>query len=159
MKNNRREFIKTLGLTGIGLSIGIDGYSKNIGLKKLTPATLALEINPFIIIENTGKITLVNSRPDMGQGSTQAVPSLLAEELDVSLDQVSIIQSDGRSKYGSQQSGGSSSVRGLWMPLRQAGAAAKEMLIKAAAEKWGVNAADCYAEAGKIFLKLSLIHI
>ncbi|MCP9755156.1 xanthine dehydrogenase family protein molybdopterin-binding subunit [Lacihabitans sp. CCS-44] len=153
MKNNRREFIKNLGLTGIGLSIGIDGFSKNVALKKLTPATLALEINPFIIIENTGKITLVNSRPDMGQGSTQAVPSLLAEELEVSLDQVSIIQSDGRSKYGSQQSGGSSSVRGLWMPLRQAGAAAKEMLIKAAAEKWGVNAADCYAEAGKIFLK------
>ena len=153
MKNNRRDFLKTLGLTGIGLGIGLEGFSKDIVLKKMSPATLALEINPFIIIENTGKITLVNSRPDMGQGSTQAVPSLLAEELEVSLDQVSIIQSDGRSKYGSQQSGGSSSVRGLWMPLRKAGAAAKEMLIKAAAEKWGVNAGDCYAENGKIYLK------
>ena len=153
MKNNRRDFLKTLGLTGIGLGIGLEGFSKDIVLKKMSPATLTLEINPFIIIENTGKITLVNSRPDMGQGSTQAVPSLLAEELEVSLDQVSIIQSDGRSKYGSQQSGGSSSVRGLWMPLRKAGAAAKEMLIKAAAEKWGVNAGDCYAENGKIYLK------
>jgi isoquinoline 1-oxidoreductase subunit beta len=153
MKKNRREFLKNIGLTGIGLGIGIDGFSKNVVLKKLSPSALALEINPFIIIENTGKITLVNSRPDMGQGSTQAVPSLLAEELEVSLDQVSIIQSDGRSKYGSQQSGGSSSVRGLWMPLRQAGAAAKEMLIKAAAEKWNVKVEDCYAENGKVFLK------
>ncbi len=153
MNTKRREFLKTLGLTGIGLSIGLEGFSKNIALKKINKATLALEINPFIIIENTGKITLVNSRPDMGQGSTQAVPSLLAEELEVSLDQVSIIQSDGRSKYGSQQSGGSSSVRGLWMPLRKAGAAAKEMLIKAAAEKWNVKVEECYTENGKIFLK------
>ena len=153
MNTKRREFLKTLGLTGIGLSIGLEGFSKNIALKKINKATLALEINPFIIIENTGKITLVNSRPDMGQGSTQAVPSLLAEELEVSLDQVSIIQSDGRSKYGSQQSGGSSSVRGLWMPLRKAGAAAKEMLIKAAAEKWNVKVEECYAENGKIYLK------
>lgn len=153
MNTKRREFLKTLGLTGIGLSIGLEGFSNNIALKKLNKATLALEINPFIIIENTGKITLVNSRPDMGQGSTQAVPSLLAEELEVSLDQVSIIQSDGRSKYGSQQSGGSSSVRGLWMPLRKAGAAAKEMLIKAAAEKWTVKVEECYAENGKIYLK------
>lgn len=153
MNTKRREFLKTFGLTGIGLSIGLEGFSKNIALKKLNNATLALEINPFIIIENTGKITLVNSRPDMGQGSTQAVPSLLAEELEVSLDQVSIIQSDGRSKYGSQQSGGSSSVRELWLPLRKAGAAAKEMLIRAAAEKWRVKVEDCYAENGKIFLK------
>ena len=82
MNTKRREFLKTLGLTGIGLSIGLEGFSKNIALKKINKATLALEINPFIIIENTGKITLVNSRPDMGQGSTQAVPSLLAEELE-----------------------------------------------------------------------------
>lgn len=152
MSNNiqRRNFLKSLGLAGIGLGIGIDGLSAAAPLKKIKPAFFSLEINPFIIIDNTGKITLVNSRPDMGQGSTQAVPSLLAEELEVSLDQVTIIQSDGRSKYGSQLSGGSSSVRGLWGPLRKAGAAARELLIKAAAETWKVPAAECYAEAGKI---------
>jgi isoquinoline 1-oxidoreductase subunit beta len=153
MKNNRRDFLKKISITGLGLSIGFDSFGIENPLKKINSAVLTLEINPFIIIENTGKITLVNSRPDMGQGSTQAVPSLLAEELEVSLDQVSIIQSDGRSKYGSQQSGGSSTVRGLWMPLRQAGAAAKEMLIRAAAQKWNVSAADCYAENGKIINK------
>jgi isoquinoline 1-oxidoreductase subunit beta len=153
MKNNRRDFLKKISITGLGLTIGFDSFGLDNPLKKINSAVLTLEINPFIIIENTGKITLVNSRPDMGQGSTQAVPSLLAEELEVSLDQVSIIQSDGRSKYGSQQSGGSSTVRGLWMPLRQAGAAAKEMLIRAAAQKWNVSAADCYAENGKIINK------
>jgi isoquinoline 1-oxidoreductase subunit beta len=155
MKDNRREFIKKIGLTGLGLSVGITGFAKTDSLKKINISGLALEINPFIIIENTGKITLVNSRPDMGQGSTQAVPSLLAEELEVSLDQVSVIQSDGRSKYGSQQSGGSSTVRGLWMPLRKAGAAAKEMLIKAAAQTWKVEEADCYALEGKVYHKPS----
>jgi isoquinoline 1-oxidoreductase subunit beta len=155
MKDNRREFIKKIGLTGLGLSIGVTGFAKTDSLKKIKISGLALEINPFIIIENTGKITLVNSRPDMGQGSTQAVPSLLAEELEVSLDQVSIIQSDGRSKYGSQQSGGSSTVRGLWMPLRKAGAAAKEMLIKAAAQTWKVEETDCYALEGKVYHKPS----
>lgn len=152
MTDSRRDFIKKLGLTGLGLSIGLQGVSAASPLKKLDSNALALEINPFIIIDNTGKITLVNSRPDMGQGSTQAVPSLIAEELEVSLDKVNIIQSDGRSKYGSQQSGGSSSVRGLWMPLRKAGAAAKEMLIRAAAEKWNVSAANCYAKEGMIYL-------
>ncbi len=157
MSNNiqRRDFLKSLGLAGIGLGIGIDGFSKTASLVKVEPAFFSLEINPFIIIDNTGKITLVNSRPDMGQGSTQAVPSLLAEELEVSLDQVTIIQSDGRSKYGSQLSGGSSSVRGLWMPLRKAGAAARELLIKAAAETWKAPASECYAEAGKIIHKPS----
>ncbi len=155
MKNNRRDFLKKISITGLGLSIGFDTFADYNPLKKINQAVLSLEINPFIIIENTGKITLVNSRPDMGQGSTQAVPSLLAEELEVSLEQVSIIQSDGRSKYGSQQAGGSSTVRGLWTTLRQAGAAAKEMLIRAAAQKWAVSAADCYAESGKIFHKPS----
>ncbi len=153
MKDNRREFIKKIGLIGVGLGIGVDTFSKNPELRKISNQAFSLEINPFIIIDNTGKITLVNSRPDMGQGSTQAVPSLLAEELGVSLDQVSIIQSDGQGKYGSQLSGGSSSVRGLWLPLRQAGAAAREMLIKAAAQTWKVSETECYSEGGKIFHK------
>lgn len=153
MIDNRRDFLKKLGLTGIGLGIGINTFGEYSRPVKLNPGTISLEINPFIIIENTGKITLVNSRPDMGQGSTQAVPSLLAEELEVNLDQVSIIQSDGKSKYGSQLAGGSSTVRGLWLPLRKAGAAAKEMLIKAGAYTLKVNESECFAKEGRIIHK------
>jgi isoquinoline 1-oxidoreductase subunit beta len=89
----------------------------------------------------------------MGQGTYQSMAMLLAEELEVSLESVEVVSTDGKKKYGSQLSGGSSSVRMLWLPLRKAGAAAKEMLIKAAAQTWQVDAADCYAQHGKIFHK------
>ncbi len=128
-------FAKAAGFTSLGLAVGISGFTKDASLKKIAPAVLKLEINPFIIIDTAGNITLVNPRPDMGQGSTQAVPSLLAEELEVSLEKVLIVQSDGNGKYGSQTSGGSSSVRELWMPIRKAGAAAREMLTTTAAKK------------------------
>lgn len=151
MATQRREFLKTLGLTGLGIAFGLDAVANGQTLHKVASSALTLEINPFILIDTLGNITLVNTRPDMGQGSTQAVPSLLAEELEVRLDQVKIVQSDGREKYGSQQSGGSSSVRGLWLPLRQAGAAAREMLIKAAAQKHGAAISEFYAKEGRIY--------
>ncbi|WP_259014371.1 xanthine dehydrogenase family protein molybdopterin-binding subunit [Emticicia fluvialis] len=156
MKNTsttRRDFIKATGLTTFGLALGVSAFAKDAVVKKITPAVLSLEINPFIIIDTAGNITLVNPRPDMGQGSTQAVPSLLAEELEVSLDKVKIVQSDGKGKYGDQTSGGSSSVRALWQPLRKAGAAAREMLTQTAARRWNVSTTECYAQDGRILLK------
>lgn len=153
---SRRNFLKTSGITGVGLLLGFSGFGKEGAVKKLSAGpALDLEINPFIIIKTDGSITLVNPRPDMGQGSTQAAPSLIAEELEVTLDQVSLVQSDGKDKYGSQQSGGSSTVRELWKPLRQAGAAAREMMTEVAAKRWKVPVADCYAQEGKIRLKNS----
>lgn len=140
-------------LTSLGLALGFSSFGKDGFIKKIEPAILKLEINPFIIIDTDGSITLVNPRPDMGQGSTQAVPSLLAEELEVSLEKVLIVQSDGKSKYGSQTSGGSSSVRELWEPIRKAGAAAREMLTTTAAKRWNVSVSECVAEEGKIHHK------
>ena len=155
IQTSRRDFLKAAGFTSLGLAVGISGFTKDASLKKIAPAVLKLEINPFIIIDTTGNITLVNPRPDMGQGSTQAVPSLLAEELEVSLDKVLIVQSDGMGKYGSQTSGGSSSVRELWMPIRKAGAAAREMLTTTAAKRWNLPASECTAADGKIWHKAS----
>ena len=164
MKNitsTRRSFIKTSSLTGVGLMIGLNSFAKEKHPKKIShtnpskAGVLDLEINPFIIISTDGSIALINPRPDMGQGSTQAAPSLIAEELEVSLDKIRLIQSDGQAKYGSQQSGGSSTVRGLWTSLRKAGAAAKEMLIETAAKRWNASLSDCYALDGKIYLKNS----
>ncbi|WP_229238978.1 molybdopterin cofactor-binding domain-containing protein [Emticicia sp. C21] len=147
---SRRNFLKTSSLTTFGFALGVSSFAKDATLKKITPAIVSLEINPFIIIDTAGNITLVNPRPDMGQGSTQAVPSLLAEELEVSLDKVKIVQSDGKGKYGNQTSGGSSSVRALWQPIRKAGAAAREMLTQTAAKRWNVSATECFAQDGKI---------
>jgi len=153
IQTSRRDFLKATSLTTFGLALGISSFGKDAAVKKITPAILKLEINPFIIIDTAGNITLVNPRPDMGQGSTQAVPSLLAEELEVSLEKVQIVQSDGKGKYGSQTAGGSSSVRELWMPIRKAGAAAREMLTTTAAKRWGVTVTECVAEDGKIMHK------
>ena len=157
---SRRSFIKTGSLTGVGLMVGLNSFAKEKHPKKIShtdpkSVVLDLEINPFIIISTDGSIALINPRPDMGQGSTQAAPSLIAEELEVSLDKVKLIQSGGQEKYGSQQSGGSSTVRGLWTSLRKAGAAAKEMLIETAAKRWNASISDCYAQEGKIYLKNS----
>jgi isoquinoline 1-oxidoreductase subunit beta len=154
---NRRSFLKLSGTAGamLGLGLYIPASGKEAIVENLAAAPLSLEINPFIIIDTAGKITLINPRPDMGQGSFQAVPTLIAEELEVSLNQVEILQSDGQKKYGNQLSGGSSSISTSWQPLRKAGAAAREMLTKAAAQRWKVAEADCYAENGKIFHKPS----
>lgn len=150
---SRRNFLKTTSLTTFGFALGVSSFAKDAVLKKISPAILSLEINPFIIIDTVGNITLVNPRPDMGQGSTQAVPSLLAEELEVSLEKVKIVQSDGKGKYGDQTSGGSSSVRALWQPIRKAGAAAREMLTQTAAKRWNVSVSECFAQDGKILLR------
>lgn len=153
MKNiqaSRRDFLKVSGLTSFGLVLGVSSFAKNAVVTKIAPAAIKLEINPFIIIDTAGNISLINPRPDMGQGSTQAVPSLIAEELEVALEKVLILQSDGKDKYGDQTAGGSSSVRGLWMPIRKAGAAAREMLTTTAASRWSVPVTECKAEDGKI---------
>ncbi|GAB3336746.1 xanthine dehydrogenase family protein molybdopterin-binding subunit [Larkinella ripae] len=151
---NRRLFLKADGLTGTGFLLGFTGQAASF--KVINPvaeapnALLAFELNPFIIIDNAGGITLINHRPDMGQGSWQAVPTMIAEELEVSLDQITIKQSNGLRKYGSQLSGGSSTVRTGWKRLRQVGAAARQMFVTAAANRWQVPVEECYAENGTI---------
>ena len=147
----RRGFLKSTTLTGIGFLIGLD--SKANVLCRSKNDLSSYEMNAFILIGADNKITIINPRPDMGQGTLQSIPSLIAEELEVDLAEVTIIQSDGKSKYGSQTSGGSTSVRKLWLPLRKAGAAAKEMLITAASKRWNVAEQHCYAENAKVYLK------
>ena len=148
----RRRFLKQSLLGTAGLMIGVRANAKGHSLVKLFENNIATELNPFVLIDTNGIITLVNSRPDMGQGSIQAVTSLIAEELEVRMDQIQIMHSDGQAKYGSQGAGGSSTVRGLWFDLREAGAAAKEMLIKTAADRWKTSPEKCHASEGAVYL-------
>ncbi len=157
-ENSRRNFLQlsaTLG-TGLVLGMSVGASSELFAATSLDeqsftePAPTAHEITPFVMIAASGAVTLFNPRPDMGQGSFQAMPALLAEELGISLDKVSIVQTEGAEKHGSQNAGGSGSVRGLWIPLRTAGAAAREMLIAAAAKDWSVPASECYVENGRV---------
>ena len=80
----------------------------------------------------------------MGQGTFQSIPMILAEELDADISQVKIVQSEANSSlYGRQMVVGSHSIQSEFMNCRRMGAAAKDMLVRAAAETWGVQPARC----------------
>ena len=89
-------------------------------------------------------------RSEMGQGVRTSLPMILAEELEADWKQITIEQVGASTLYGDQTTGGSASVRTTWDPLRNAGAAAREMLIAAAALEWGVPRSACKAENGRV---------
>jgi len=155
---NRRNFLKFTGITSAGLIIGLSFKSNNGFAEIAKPGDDAAvyDLTPFIIIETNGTITLFNPRPEIGQGTFQSIPSLLAEELEVPLDGVTIKQTGGEKIFGRGQfAGGSSSVRSDYFTLRKAGASAREMLVTAASQQWKVPVEECYAENAKVFHKPS----
>jgi isoquinoline 1-oxidoreductase beta subunit len=105
----------------------------------------------WISVDQSGKVTIFTHRSEMGQGTFQAIPQIIAEELEVPLDQVNIrFAAANPQKFGPQPSEGSFSVRGWRKQLLQAGASARVMLISAAAGQWHVPASQCYAENGEV---------
>jgi isoquinoline 1-oxidoreductase subunit beta len=152
---NRRNFLKLSSLSGVALVLGVSAKPGDNNLVAVGNTADSYKLNPYIFIEKTGKITLMNPKPDMGQGTFQSVPALIAEELEVSLDAVTILQTGGEKEYGRQVSGGSTSVRLNYFSLRKVGASAKEMLIAAAASQWKVPVDECYAENAKVYHKPS----
>ena len=112
--------------------------------------------NAFIRIDNAGKTTLVIPQAEMGQGVYTAIAMILAEELDADFAQVVIEHAPASDKlyanplFGIQVTGNSNSIRSFWDKLREAGAAARAMLIAAAAAQWQVDAASCSASNGKV---------
>src|SRR5688500_9677012 len=126
---SRRNFIKLSGTTGAALALGFympaHGKEAEI-LKGETAENLDIELNAWITIDTSGKVTIINHRSEMGQGSYQSVPQILAEELEVNLDDVTITFARGNSaKYGSQLTGGSSTIRGSYKKLLKLGASAR----------------------------------
>lgn len=155
---SRRNFIRLSSMTGAALTIGyaMPGLANEAAeiVTAQKAAEQGIELTAWISIDKTGKVTILNHRSEMGQGSFQVVPQMVAEELEVSLDNVNIAFAPGHpSKFGSQVTGGSSTVRGSYKTLLQTGATAREMLIEAAAKKWNVNKNDCYAENGFVIHK------
>lgn len=156
---SRRNFIKLSSLTGTALTLGFS-FSASAKEQLIWNATAAensgVELNAWISIDTSGKVTLLNHRSEMGQGSYQSVPQMIAEELEVALDKVNIIFAPGNGrKYGSQITGGSSTIRGSYKKLLRLGASAREMLIDAAAKKWDVAKSECYAENGEVIHRTS----
>ena len=143
---SRRSFIKKAGATGLTFWLGLS-YVKGESAPVISTAK---SLTPFIKIDASG-ITIFNPNPEMGQGSYQAVASMIAEELEVSLDQITIKNTSGEKEFGGGQwAGGSSTVREGYLTYRKIGASAKEMLIKAASQTWGVSPESCTAKEGKV---------
>jgi isoquinoline 1-oxidoreductase beta subunit len=121
-----------------------------------TPPADTLARDAFIRIDRAGRVTLIMHKVEMGQGTYTSMPMLLAEELEVDLDHIQLEPAPPDDKlyaeplFGFQVTGGSSSVRGAWEPLRRAGATARSLLVSAAAETWQVDAAACRAEHGAV---------
>jgi len=146
---NRREFLKKTAAGGTALVVGFH----------LSPRAFADQAkdqeektpNPFdawVRITPDDRVTLVLGKSEMGQGVWTALPMILAEELSVDWKQVHVEQAPTNPKIYDLGTGGSGSVAGSWLPLRQAGAAAREMLIAAAAKRWEVGTDTCKAKNG-----------
>src|SRR6188474_1361450 len=111
--------------------------------------------NAFIRIGADGQIVLTMPYVEMGQGTYTSIPMLIAEELEIDLKQVQLQHAPPNEKLyanpllGVQATGNSNAIRGAWQPLRQAGAAARTMLVAAAAKRWNVDPASCRAETGQ----------
>jgi len=110
----------------------------------------------FIRIGQDGRVTIIVPQVEMGQGTFTSCPMLVAEELEVDLSQVRTEQAPPDAALytnkiiGFQVTGGSTSIRAFYQPLREAGATAREMLIAAAAATWNVDAGNCRAESGSV---------
>lgn len=153
----RRKFLQLTAMSGAGVALGyllVSGKEPKIVHINIGDDSLASEVNPYIFIDTKGKITLFNHRPEMGQGTYEAIPMIIAEELEVNIEDVNIMPSPAnREKYGDQMVVGSRSMAGNYDLMRKIGASAKEMFIAAAAAKWNIPVEKCYAENGFIINK------
>jgi isoquinoline 1-oxidoreductase beta subunit len=143
---SRREFVTRTGLalSGLVISVHLPAFAgAGLGARK-TGTVLSPSV--FLQISPEGTITVWLTKSEMGQGVHTAIPMIVAEELEVDLGSITVEQATADPKFGPQGTAGSSSISGLWEPLRTGAAQAREMLIGAAARVWGVPAAECRAE-------------
>ncbi|HYU91804.1 MAG TPA: xanthine dehydrogenase family protein molybdopterin-binding subunit [Gemmatimonadales bacterium] len=154
---SRRTFLRASAAAGGGLLVSFT-LPPQIGtaLAAGPPPPRDFMPNGFIRIDRDGHVTLVMHKVEMGQGTYTSMPMLLAEELEVDLSQVRLEHAPpddalyAEPFFGVQETGGSTSVRGNWEPLRRAGATARSMLVSAAAETWKVEPSSCHAASGAV---------
>ncbi len=161
---SRRSFIGGAGALCIGVSFGVPLASCGGDLKKSriskADSTGALEANMYITILASGRVKLTVSKAEIGQGVNTGYATLVAEELDVNLDQIDCEHADSLPEFRLPApgvrfvkihfTGGSTSMMMGWKPLRVAAATARHMLVGAAAKQWGVPAPDCQSALGEV---------
>ncbi len=146
--------MRTSSLAGGGLLIGFNLFTA-CKPKVQPPVDLAAldynDFNAFIKIAENGAVTIFSPNPEVGQGVKTSMPMIIAEELDVSWDKVLVAQGIlDTNNYTRQVAGGSQSIRFGWEALRQTGATARQMLVNAAAARWGVAPSECTTSEGVV---------
>lgn len=153
--NSRRAFLKSSFLAGGGLMISFSGLAEFSLEDKINPADLPAdwhELTGYIKITSDNIIKIFNPNPEFGQNVMTSLPMIVAEELDVDWKKVVVeMGPHDNVKLGPQFTGGSNSVRMYWKPLRDAGAAARSMLLSAAAQTWNVPVEELTTKAGMIY--------
>lgn len=153
LEHNRRSFLKLTALGTGGLVLGFNFHSCKqdvIVLPKDMPSQW-YDINAFLKIGDTGRVTIMSPNPEIGQNIKTSMPMIVAEELDVAWRDVDVQQAGLNTDFWERQvAGGSQSIRQGWDSLRNAGATAKHLLVNAAAEQWGISPEECKVSEGTI---------
>jgi isoquinoline 1-oxidoreductase subunit beta len=151
----RRRFVQ------VGAAVG-GGLLLSVAIPSVRPAgdpSVGTALNAYVRIDESGRVTVIMPKVEMGQGTYTSLPMLVAEELEVGVESIAIEPAPPDPAVygfdGDQSTGGSTTIRLCYLPLRKAGAAARTMLIGAAAKKWGVAPGTCRAELGTVIHEAS----
>jgi len=152
---SRRDFLKTSALIGGGLILGFSLPLRESFYAAATPSAAPFTPNAFIRISADDVVTIIINKSEMGQGVYTSLPMLVAEELEcdwskVRVESAPVAPEYNHTAFGIQLTGGSTSVSSEWERLRKVGAAAREMLVAAAAGMWKVDKPSCRAENGRV---------
>lgn len=151
---SRRSFLKVSTLAGGGMMLSFNFWAeaKPLPTQQLTDAKDWVELNGYIKIYPDNSIKILNPNPEFGQNVMTSLPMIVAEELDADWKKVVVeMGPHDNTKLGPQFSGGSNSCRMYWKPLRDAGAAARRMLMEAAAQAWGVPVDEVSTKAAMLY--------
>jgi isoquinoline 1-oxidoreductase subunit beta len=147
----RRRFLQASGASAltIGFALPVTGRAA------AAPKTTTFAPHAYLRITSDDRVTVICGSSEMGQGVLTSIPMLVAEELDadwkkVSVEQAPVDKAFANPMFGMQATGGSTTIRAHWEPMRKAGAAAREMLVAAAAAQWKVAPAECRTESGEV---------
>jgi len=146
---DRRSFLRVSAVAGGGMMLALHLEPAELFAQGPPPATF--DALAFVTINADGTVTIMNKNPEIGQGVKNMLPMIIADELDVDWSSVKVEQAavDG-SKFGAQFAGGSLSTPMNWDPLRQVGAACRQMVLAAAAQKWSVPAGELTTRSGRV---------
>src|SRR5687767_8867662 len=135
----RRDFLKVTSLVGGGLLFASYAEAADTLSALAAPRATDFAPNAFIRMTPDGIVTIIAKNPEIGQGVKTMLPMLIADELDVEWKNVRVEQADlDTTKFQVQSAGGSTATPNNWLPMRRVGAAARAMLVTAAAQTWGV---------------------